>query len=79
MLRTEIMTFISAERSIQQMSRSFDVRSITPTPVTTLYFEFSDSKMVVPTPEKRSLRFADVVPMGSPDLSNSSRVLMSLK
>lgn len=64
---------------MQQISRSVEVRSITPLPVLTLNFELSDSKTAVPTPEKISLRLADVVPIGSPDLSNSSRVSMSLK
>lgn len=73
------MTFMSAKRSIQQISRFLDVRVITLKPVTTLYFELSDSKTAVPTPENKSFRLADVVPMGKPDLSNSSNVLMSLK
>lgn len=74
-----MITLMSAKRSMQQISRSPDVRSMTLLPVETLYFEFSDSKMAVPTPENRSLRFADVVPIGRPDLSSSSSVWMSLK
>lgn len=62
-----MITFISASRSIQHISRSVDVRTITPLPVKTMYLEFSDSNMAVPTPENRSLRLADVVPIGSPD------------
>lgn len=78
--RTEIITFISANRSRQQMFRSFDVCSIIPSPlVRTLNLEFSDCRIADPTPENKSLRLADVVPIGSPDLSSSSRVLMSLK
>lgn len=70
---------MSANRSRQQISLSVDVRTITPLPVITLNLVFNDSKIAVPTPENKSLRFADVVPIGSPDLSSSSRVLMSLK
>ncbi len=66
-IRTERITFMSAKRSKQQIFRSLDVRTITPTPVTTLNFLFSDSKTAVPTPVKMSFRFADVVPIGSPD------------
>lgn len=72
------MTFISAERSIQQILRYTAVRFLTALPVTILYFEFNESKTGVPIPEKMSFRFADDVPIGSPELSSSSSVLMSL-
>lgn len=78
-LQTEIMTFISADRSIQQISLSIDVRSIALLPIRTMNFVFNDSSTAVPTPENMSLRFAEDVPIGSPDLSSSSRELMSLK
>lgn len=73
-----MMTFMSAKRSIQQISRYFTVRSLTNWPTTNMYFEFNDSKTGVPMPENRSFRFAEDVPIGSPDLSSSSSVLMSL-
>lgn len=73
------MTLMSANRSMQQISRFFDVRTITPSPVNTLNFEFNDSRTAVPTPENKSLRDADVVPIGKPDLSSSARVSISLK
>lgn len=62
-----------------QMSRLFDVRSRIAMPDSTWNFEFNDRITGVSSSPNMSAIELVVVAIGSPDLSNSSSVFMSLK